>query len=293
MSTRLSLATLTRSRGWHFSFGRFLSFVVLYVVLSGISLLFLTPVLWMVTTALKPVQDIFKIPPVWLPNPPNWGIFIEAWIKGGFTVYLLNTVKITFLSLVGTLLSSSLVAYAFARLRWPGRDLFFILTLASMMLPFQVRMIPLFLFFRQIGWIDTHLPLIVPHWFGDAFYIFLLRQYFRTLPVELDEAARLDGASNLRIYWTILLPLLRPALAAVAIFSFLDSWNAFLAPLIYLNSQQNFTLAIGLAQFRRQFQVAWNELMATAFLVALPPLCVFFLCQKYFVRGIVMTGIKG
>ena len=195
--------------------------------------------------------------------------------------------------MLGTLLSASLVAYSFARLRWPGRDVFFTLTLASMMLPFQVRIIPLFIVFKQLGWLDTHLPLIVPHWFGDAFYIFLLRQYFRTLPVDLDEAARIDGASSLRIYWSILLPLIRPALATVAIFSFMDNWNAFMTPLIYLNSQSNFTLAIGLAQFRNQFQVSWNALMADSFLVSVAPLCVFFFAQKYFIRGIAMTGIKG
>lgn len=267
--------------------------VLLYALLIAVSLVFFTPVLWMVTTALKPARDIFKIPPVWIPSPPNWGIFYESWTRAGFNTFLFNTTKITVLSMAGTLLSTSLVAYSLARLRWPGRDVLFTLTLASMMLPFQVRIIPLFLIFKQLGWIDTHLPLIVPHWFGDAFFIFLLRQYFRTLPIDLDEAARIDGANSLAIYWQVLLPLIRPALATVAIFSFMDSWNAFMTPLIYLNSQSNFTLAIGLAQFRNQFQVSWNALMACSFLVSVAPLLVFFLAQKYFIQGIAMTGIKG
>ncbi len=272
---------------------RALRLILLYALLIAVSLLFFSPVIWMLTTALKPAKDIFRIPPVWIPSPPNWRIFYDSWVPTGFNTYLFNTVKITVLAMLGTLLSASLVAYSFARLRWPGRDVFFTLTLASMMLPFQVRIIPLFLVFKQLGWLDTHLPLIVPHWFGDAFYIFLLRQYFRTLPVDLDEAARIDGASSLRIYWSILLPLIRPALATVAIFSFMDNWNSFMTPLIYLNSQSNFTLAIGLAQFRNQFQVSWNALMAASFLVSVAPLCVFFFAQKYFIQGIAMTGIKG
>ncbi len=267
--------------------------ILLYVVLLVISFVFVTPILWMISTALKPAPDIFKIPPVWIPSPPDWSEFVDPWVAGGFNIYLFNTVKITILSMIGTILSTSLVAYSFARLRWPGRDLFFTLTLASMMLPFQVRIIPLFLLFKQLGWLDTHLPLIVPNWFGDAFFIFLLRQYFRTLPVDLDDAAKIDGAGNLTIYWKIMMPLITPALATVAIFSFMDNWNAFFTPLIFLNTQSKFTLAIGLAQFKSQFQVSWNDLMATSFLVTLAPLLVFFFAQRYFIRGISMTGIKG
>jgi multiple sugar transport system permease protein len=240
---------------------RIVSLAVLYVALILISFIFITPILWMLTTALKPTQDIFKIPPVWIPNPPDWREFVDPWIEGGFNTYLFNTVKITVLSMIGTLLSTSLVGYSFARLRWPGRDLFFTLTLASMMLPFQVRIIPLFILFKQLGWLDTHLPLIVPSWFGDAFFIFLLRQYFRTLPIDLDDAAKIDGAGSFTIYWRILMPLVTPALATVAIFSFMDNWNAFF--------------------------------MATSFLVTLAPLAVFFFAQRYFIRGISMTGIKG
>jgi multiple sugar transport system permease protein len=193
---------------------------------------------------------------------------------------------------IGTVLSSSLVAYAFARLRWPGRDLFFLLTLSAMMLPFQVRIIPLFLIFKQLGWINTHLPLIVPHFFGGAFEIFLLRQYFRSLPGDLDDSAKIDGASYFRIYWNILLPLTKPALAAVAIFTFMNEWNAFLTPLIYLSTREKYVLAIGMAMMRDEFTIDWGDMMAISFLVTLVPLLVFFFAQKYFIRGIAMTGIK-
>ena len=185
------------------------------------------------------------------------------------------------------------MAYAFARLRWPGRDAFFILTLSAMMLPFQVRIIPLFLIFKQLGWINTHLPLIVPHFFGGAFEIFLLRQYFRSLPKDLDDSAKIDGASYFRIYWNILLPLTKPALAAVGIFTFMNQWNAFLTPLIYLSERKKYVLAIGLAVMRDEFTVDWPDMMAISFLVTLLPLVVFFVAQKYFIQGITMTGLKG
>ena len=211
---------------------RFLHATLIYLLLCLVGLIFMLPLLWMLTTAIKPLPDIFKIPPVWIPNPPLWSQLWQPWIEREFTTYWLNSMKIAGLSVIGTILSSSLVAYAFARLRWPGRNLFFILTLSAMMLPFQVRIIPLFLIFKQLGWINTHLPLIVPHFFGGAFEIFLLRQYFRSLPVDLDDSAKIDGASYFRIYWNILLPLTKPALAAVGIFTFMNEWNAFLTPLI-------------------------------------------------------------
>ena len=264
-----------------------------YLLLSAVGLIFMIPLLWMVTTALKPLPDIFKMPPVWIPNPPQWSQMWLPWIERDFTVYFANTVKIATLSVVGAILSSSLVAYSFARLRWPGRDVFFILTLSAMMLPFQVRIIPLFLIFKQLGWINTHLPLIVPFFFGGAFEIFLLRQYFRTLPKDLDDSAKIDGAGYFRIYWNILLPLTKPALAAVAIFTFMNQWNAFLTPLIYLSERKKYVLAIGLASMRDELTVDWGDMMAISFLVTLVPLLVFFFAQKYFIQGIAMTGLKG
>lgn len=265
----------------------------LYSLLIVVSAVFVIPLFWMFTTAIKPTEQMFKIPPIWIPDPPRFGVFYETWVHAQFTIYLFNSVKITALSIIGRLFSCSLVGFSLARLRWPGRDLVFILTLSTMMLPFQVIMIPQFLIYKRLGWINTHLPLWVPPFAGNAFFIFLLRQYFRTLPQELDDAARIDGCSSLGVFSRIFLPLSRPALATVAIFTFMQKWNGFLGPLVFLNEQKKFTLALALSLFRDQFEVDWNAIMAVSFLVTLPPLVVFFLAQKYFIQGIVVTGVKG
>lgn len=281
----------TRVGGIHL--GRLLKTVILYLLLVSISVLFFFPLVWMFTTAIKPTEQMFKIPPIWIPNPPRWSIFWDTWTRASFNIYFVNTVKITFLSIFGRLLSCSLVAYSFARLRWPGREFFFVLTLATMMLPFQVLMIPQFLIFKSWGWINTHLPLWVPAFTGNAFFIFLMRQYLMTLPRDLDDAAKIDGCSSFGILWRILLPLSRPALATVAIFTFMSEWNSFLEPLIFLNKSKMFTMALGLAMFRDQFDVDWNAIMAMSFLMILPCLTVFFVAQKYFIQGISTTGLKG
>ncbi len=266
---------------------------VLYVLLIAISLFFFLPLLWMLTTAIKPTAQMFKTPPVWIPNPPHWDVFWTTWTRAGFGVYLNNTVQITGLSMLGRVASCALVGFSFARLRWPGKNVLFIITLSTMMLPFQVLMIPQFLIFKSFGWIDTHYPLWVPSFGGTAFYIFLMRQYFLTLPRELDDAAKIDGCSWWGIFFRILLPLSRPALATIAIFTFMSQWNSFLEPLIFLNRSKNYTLALGLAMFRDQFDVDWNAIMAMSFLMVLPCLTVFFLAQKYFIQGISTTGLKG
>lgn len=267
--------------------------IILYVLLAAISLAFFFPLLWMLTTAIKPTEQMFKIPPVWIPNPPQWDVFLTTWNRANFNIYLQNTVEITALSMIGRVASCALVGFSFARLRWPGKNVLFIITLSTMMLPFQVLMIPQFLIFKSFGWIDTHYPLWVPSFGGTAFYIFLMRQYFMTLPRELDDAAKIDGCSWWGIFYRILLPLARPALATIAIFTFMSQWNAFLEPLIFLNRSRNFTLALGLAMFRDQFDVDWNAIMAMSFLMVLPCLLVFFLAQKYFIQGISTTGLKG
>jgi ABC-type glycerol-3-phosphate transport system permease component len=211
-----------------------------------------------------------------------------------FPILLKNSLLITTTTIVGAMLSSSMAAYAFARLRFKGRDLWFMIVLATMMLPGYVTMIPVYIIFRHLGWINTLKPLIVPSFLGGgAFYIFLLRQYLMTIPYDLDDAARIDGCSNLRIYWNILMPLARPALGAVAIFLFIGHWNDFFGPLIYLHSQQNFTLALGLYRFKGPYTTEWNYLMAATLMVAVAPLIIFFLFQRYFIEGLVMTGIKG
>jgi len=290
-ATALSSASTIRSRSRRL-FERTRT-TILYLVTSAVSLAFFLPLLWMLTTAIKPTEQLFKIPPVWIPDPPNFNIFYDTWVKAGFTRYFVNSVKVTGLSVIGRLISCTLAAYAFSRPRWPGRNLIFLATLATMMLPFHVLMIPQFLIYKKVGWINTHLPLWVPPFFGNAFFIFLLRQYFQTLPRELDEAAEIDGCSSFGILVRILLPLSRPALATVAIFTFMQKWNGFLGPLIWLNSQKKYTLALALGLFRDQFETDWSRVMSMSFLVTLPCLILFFIAQKYFIRGIATTGLKG
>jgi ABC-type glycerol-3-phosphate transport system permease component len=232
------------------------------------------------------------------PEVPQWKNYADVFRLAPFGRFILNTVIITAFAMVGQILSASAVAYGFSRFRFPGRDALFFVVLSTMMLPWQVTIVPTFLLFRYLGWINTYLPLIVPSFFGGgAFYIFLLRQFFTTIPRDLDEAAKLDGASSVRIFWNILLPLAKPAIATVAIFAFIEHWNEFIGPLIYLNSPEKFTVSIGLRHFTSN-PFSDNEpreaiLMAASLIVALPPLVLFFTAQKYFVRGIVTTGLKG
>ena len=271
-----------------------LKLALVYTILAPLALLVMLPFVWMLSTSLKERAAIFVFPPDWIPNPVVWANYPEALTMIPFSLFLRNTCIHTFSSMIGILISSSLVAYSFARLRWPGRDLLFLIVLSTMMLPFQVTMIPQFILFRKLGWIDTFLPIIVPWYFGGgAFNIFLLRQFFMTIPTELDDAARIDGCSILGIYWRILLPLAKPALAAVAIFAFQARWNAFLGPLIYLQSRENFTLALGLRLFQEQYWVEWHLLMAASIVVMMPVILVFYFSQRYFIQGIVFTGIKG
>jgi multiple sugar transport system permease protein len=266
----------------------------LYVVVVALALVFLIPMIWLVSTSLKSQGQVFAYPPVWIPDPLQWGNYVEAMSRAPLLVWLANTVMIAVLALAGTLLSSSLVAFGFARLRFPGRRVLFILLLSTMMLPDVVTLVPQFVLFRSIGWVDTFLPLIVPSFLGGgAFNIFLVRQFYLTIPRDFDEAARLDGASNLRIWWHIILPLSRPVLVAVGIFSFVYHWNDFLLPLIYLQSEGNKTLALGLRAFISPTDASWNISMAASMFLVIPVLIVFFVAQRQFIRGVVMTGIQG
>jgi multiple sugar transport system permease protein len=225
---------------------------------------------------------------------PHWENYPDAWTARPFFQFTLNTLTITLLGIVGQVLSASLVAFGFARLRFPGRSLLFMLVLATMLLPSQVTMMPQFLIYRALGWIDTFLPLVVPAYLGGgAFFIFLFRQFFMTLPRELDESARLDGASSLRVYASILMPLCRPIVTTVAVFSFINHWNEFMAPLIYLNSPEKMTLAIGLRVFQGEYATYQHLLMAAATLALIPIIVIFFFAQKQFVRSIVLSGLKG
>jgi multiple sugar transport system permease protein len=268
--------------------------IAVVAALSIGAFFYLLPLFWMATSSLKTGGEVFAYPPRWLPAEPQWHNYVTAFEQMHFPILLKNSLLITTTTIVGAMLSSSMAAYAFARLRFKGRDLWFMIVLATMMLPGYVTMIPVYIIFRHLGWINTLKPLIVPSFLGGgAFYIFLLRQYLMTIPYDLDDAARIDGCSNLRIYWNILMPLARPALGAVAIFLFIGHWNDFFGPLIYLHSQQNFTLALGLYRFKGPYTTEWNYLMAATLMVAVAPLIIFFLFQRYFIEGLVMTGIKG
>lgn len=261
------------------------------VVLAGVLLL---PFLWMLSTSLKGSEAVFAIPPQWIPEDPRWDNYAAVFERMPFLLYLRNSAVVTALTIFGTVFSSSLVAYAFACLRWPGRDGLFIFVVATMMLPLQVIMIPLFVIFKELGWLNTYKPLIVPAFLGGgAFNIFLLRQFFLTLPRELFDAARIDGASEWGIYWRIALPLARPALVTVAILTFMFAWNDFLGPLIYLSDQAKNTLALGLALFVGQHGTDWGVLMAASVLMMVPVVALFFLFQRYFIQGFTTSGMKG
>ncbi|MCC6396534.1 MAG: carbohydrate ABC transporter permease [Bacteroidetes bacterium] len=272
-------------------------YVVAYGVLILLSGVFLLPLLWMLSVSVQDVEGVFAQPFRWIPEQPRWENFREAVTMFPFGRYLANTTIITFSVVLLTLLSSSLVAYGFSRMRFRGRNLLFALCLSTMMLPGQVTMIPLYVAFARLGWVDTWYPLIVPALFGSPFYIFLLRQFFLTIPREYDEAAVLDGAGKLRIYWSIILHLARPALATVALFSFVGTWNDFFGPLIYINTPEKATLTLGLQMLKSQIvgtgTVQWHILMAASLLVMLPNVVVFFLAQKHFVKGLQMGGLRG
>jgi multiple sugar transport system permease protein/sn-glycerol 3-phosphate transport system permease protein len=284
-----------RSRSLGQASSRLLTRILTYILLIGGGVVIMTPFFWMISTSLKKQWDVYQFPPVWIPSPPQWQNYSQALTVYPFQTYLLNTLTIVLFTVTGTLLSCSLAAYGFARLRAPGRDVIFVVLLGTMMLPYTVTMIPVFMLFNRLHWVDTFKPLIVPSFFGSAFYIFLLRQFFLSIPRELEDAARIDGCSPLMSYWRIVLPLSKPALATVAIFTFMDSWNDFLGPLIYLSDESHRTLALALAYFQGSARIGpqMHLMMAVAFVILIPPLLLFFFAQRLFIQGIVFTGVKG
>jgi multiple sugar transport system permease protein len=263
------------------------------VLLFGGAMIFLVPLIWMISSSLKPDYQIFAMPPELIPNPPRWQNYKEALTYVPFDRYAVNSLIISTLTIIGHLLSCTVIAYGFARLRAPGRDFLFVLVLATMMLPYPVTMVPLYILFNWLGWVNTFLPLTVPAFFGSAFYIFLLRQFFLTIPNDLEDAATIDGANILQILWHVMLPLSKPAMATVAIFTFQNAWNDFLAPLIYLHDQSLYTVALGLNFFRATYTINWAYLMAASLVTMLPVLIVFFLAQRLFIEGITFSGLKG
>lgn len=253
----------------------------------------LVPFVWLVRSSLMEFGQIFAYPIEWIPDPWSFSNFPDALSAVPFGLYLWNTLVILVPSVIGTVLTTSLAAYGFSRLHWPGRDLVFGILFSAFMMPFVTTLIPTFIWWSTLGLVNSPLPLIVPHWLGtDVFFIFMLRQFFLTLPVELEEAAIIDGANPLRIFFEIIVPLSKPALITVAILAGLNSWNDYLDPLIYLNNSSQFTLPLGLQEFTGLYSSQWHLLMAAAVLVTLPVIAVFFFAQRYFVEGLTMTGLK-
>jgi ABC-type glycerol-3-phosphate transport system permease component len=269
-----------------------------YLALGTCSVVMLVPLYWMLVTSLKTLRAVYDVPPSWIPNPIVFSNYPEALSAFPFWLYFGNTLIVVSGVILGNLISCSIVAYAFAKLRARGRGLLFNLLLATMMLPEHVTLIPVFVLFQRLGWINTFLPLIVPYWFArSAFSVFLLRQFFLTLPQELSDAARVDGASHWTILTRLIMPLSKPALATIAVFSFMGAWNDFFHPVIYLNSEAKFTLALGLLALighaRESGAIQWQLLMAATTVMMLPVLVVFFFAQRYFIQGIALTGLKG
>ncbi len=274
---------------------------VIHLVLVVFSIAYMVPLVWMISTSLKSDAQSITNPPVWIPSPALWDNYWKAFAYNAdklgfipFLVYGRNTLLLVVLTVAGAVISNSIVAYSFARMKWPGRDLIFNMTLATMMIPFPVLMVPTFALYRDFGWIGTFRPLYVAAFFGGAFNIFLLRQFFKGIPMELSEAAKIDGCSEWQTFYQVILPLAKPALAVVALFTLMGTWNDFLGPLIYLQNQNQFTLALGLQQYQSQAGgTSWNLLMAASTIVVAPIIVLFFFTQKLFIQGIAATGLKG
>ncbi len=287
-------ATTTRA-GWLASQKRrdTLQKLVAYLVLTLGGLVMMVPFYWLLSSALKAPSKIYILPPQWIPDPVRWDNFYRAVTAIPYGQYTLNTLTITVGAMLGTVITSAMAGFAFARLDWPGRNVWFVLILSTMMLPGVVMMIPTYILYRNLHWLDTFLPLIVPYWFGGgAFNIFLMRQFMLTIPRDLDDAARVDGASAMYIFTRILVPLSKPAIAIIAIFSFMYHWNDFMGPLIYLTDPEKRTLSLGLNYFKDMFHVQTELLMAGSTIMIIPIILLFLIAQRYFVQGIALTGMK-
>jgi multiple sugar transport system permease protein len=264
-----------------------------YLVMTAIAFIFMIPLLWMISTSLKARWDIFAYPPTWIPEDPQWGNYAEAFSKYPLGRFMLNSAFLVVVNTASQLLVVPIVSYGFARLRFPGKRFVFILLLATMMLPGHIKLIPLYSLYSKLGWIDTYWPMIVPSLFGSSFFIFLMVQYMKTIPKELDEAARIDGAGTFGILYRILLPLCVPPLTIVTVFSFLWTWNEFMHPLIFLNSFEKFPIGVGLAFFRGRYSTEWNLFMAATLVTILPVLVIYFFSQDKLIGGIASVGLKG
>ena len=271
--------TFYRKKEWNSK-----NLVVFLILLLG-SFVLLTPLWWMISTSLKSTQEILQFPPSFFPKQFHFSNYIEAWKTGDFTRWSMNTLLIAVASTVGNVLINSFVAYGFAKVRFKGRNALFVLVLSTMIIPGFVTLIPQYILFSKLGWVNTYLPLIVPAFLGSAFNIFLIRQFMMTVPNEIIEAAFMDGASHFRIWWSIVMPLVKPALLTVGIFSFTGAWNDLLTPLLYLSDEKLYTLQLGLQTFKGSVQTQWNYLMAMSVMVLIPIILIFFLFQSYFIKG--------
>lgn len=267
--------------------------VILYAILIALGILFFLPILYLFMGSFKEQSELFRQPFKWLPDKFQFGNYIEMFQSIPFLLYLKNTMIIVVCNIVGSLLSCSLVAYGFSRLRWPGRDKVFIIVLVTMIIPYQVTLVPQFLMFTKINWVGTFLPLTVTCFFGNPFYIFLLRQFFTGIPLDISEAAKIDGAGEFTIFSRLILPMAKPALTTVAIFSFIRAWNDFMGPLVFLGKDSLYTLSLAASMLKSNLDPNWSLLLALGAVMVLPVLVLFFVMQKYFIQGIAMSGIKG
>ena len=296
VSMRTGVATASASRGVRVHRAQLVRRFGLHAIAVALGVVLMLPFYWAAISSLKRVTEVRQIPLVWWPTIPQWVNYATVWNVQYFPNWVWNSIVLTVIATTGTLVSCSLAGYAFARFRFPGKNLLFTITLATLMLPAYVLLIPNFMLFWKLGWLNTYLPLTVPFWFGSGFFIFLFRQFFMTVPLELDEAARIDGASYPRIFWSIMLPLSAPAFVTAAIIEGISQWNSFLRPLIILNLPETYPLSVGL----RYFVVNPGDslpkdhlLMAASIIMTVPVILIFFIGQRYFVRGVVMSGIKG
>jgi ABC-type glycerol-3-phosphate transport system permease component len=267
--------------------------IIGYLIMTAIAFIFMIPLFWMISTSLKARWDIFTYPPTWIPDDPQWGNYVEAFQKYPLGRFMLNSAFLVVVNTAAQLLVVPIVSYGFARLRFPGKRIIFILLLATMMLPGHIKLIPLYSLYNTLDWIDTYWPMIVPSFFGSSFFIFLMVQYMKTIPRELDDAARIDGASTWGILYRILLPLCVPPLTIVTVFSFLWTWNEFMHPLIFLNTFEKFPIGVGLAFFRGRYSTEWNLFMAATLVTIAPVLIIYFFSQDKLIGGIASVGLKG
>ncbi|MCC7354513.1 MAG: carbohydrate ABC transporter permease [Anaerolineae bacterium] len=274
---------------------RVVGHIVAYMVMTAMCIVFLIPLFWMISTSFKDRGQVFLWPPRWIPDPIVWQNFPEVFRLVPFGRFIINTMNIMLWNILGNIISTLLVAYGFARLRFPGRDIFFMLLIATMMIPYQVTLIPTFIMFKLIGWYNTYLPLTVPAFFGAPFFIFLMRQYMMTLPLELDDAARIDGCNYLQVLYRILTPLCIPPLTIVVVFTFIGVWNDYFGPLIYLNDAPKFTVALGMVMFEATFYgtVNYGLLMAAGLMSVIPLLVLYYFAQDKLIGGIASVGLKG